>query len=95
MMTINDIVDYVARKSNLTKCDFITELSEDESTFYVIKTKETYVFEDEGDANDLVDQLRQDLQFIGVEKKYKAGKMNKAGEEVTPETWTVVAKMAH
>ena len=95
MMTINDIADYVANKPNLTKCDYSTELSEDASTFYVVKTKETYVFENEGDANDLVDQLRRDVLFIGVEKKYKAGKMNKAGEEITPETWTVIAKMAH
>ena len=61
--------------------------------FYVVKTKETYVFEDEADADVKVDAARRDPGFAGVEKKYKAGKMNKAGDVVRPETWTVVVKL--
>lgn len=96
-MTIDDVASYAAecKKKNLTKMTFDCELGEDDVTLYVVKTKETYVFEDEDEANALVDACRQNAQFIGVEKKYKAGKMSKAGEVVSPETWSVVAKMAH
>ena len=62
-------------------------------SFYITKTKETYVYEDEADADEKVDAVRRDNGFAGVEKKYKAGKMNKAGEVVKPEIWTVVAKL--
>ena len=43
----------------------------------------------------MVDEIRRNPNFLGVEKKYKAGKMNKAGDVVKPETWTVVAKIGH
>ena len=43
----------------------------------------------------MVDNVRCDPQFIGVEKKFKRGKVNKAGDVVKPDTWIVVAKLAH
>ena len=52
-MLLTNINDYVAGKQNLTKIEVVSEVDEYNSTsFYVIKTKETYVFgsEDEADA---------------------------------------------
>lgn len=93
-MKYTDIKDYIENLDNLRKIEITIEDDEEMSgSFYVTKTKETYVFEDEHDADVKVDSVRQDLGFAGVEKKYKAGKMNKAGEVTKPETWVVVAKL--
>lgn len=86
-MRYTEIKDYVDSLENLRKIEFTIEDDEEMSGgFYVVKTKETYVFEDEADADRKVDSVRQDPGFAGVEKKYKAGKMNKAGDTVKPET---------
>ena len=88
------VKDYVDGLENLKKIEITIEDDEEMSgSFYVVKTKETYVYEDEADADVKVDAVRRDIGFAGVEKKYKQGKMNKAGEVVRPETWTVVAKL--
>lgn len=93
-MRYTDIKDYVDSLENLRKIELTIEDDEEMSGgFYVVKTKETYVFEDEADADVKVDAARRDSGFAGVEKKYKAGKMNKAGDVVRPETWTVVVKL--
>ena len=93
-MRYTDIKDYVDSLENLRKIEFTIEDDEEMSGgFYVVKTKETYVYEDESDADVKVDAARRDVGFAGVEKKYKAGKMNKAGDVVRPETWTVVVKL--
>lgn len=93
-MKYTDIKDYIESLDNLRKIEITIEDDEEMSgSFYVTKTKETYVFEDEHDADVKVDSVRQDNGFAGVEKKYKAGKMNKAGEVTKPETWVVVAKL--
>lgn len=93
-MRYTDIKEYIDSLNNLRKIEITIEDDEDMSgNFYVVKTKETYVYEDESEADAKVDSVRRDLGFAGVEKKYKAGKMNKAGEQVKPETWTVVAKL--
>ena len=93
-MRYTDIKDYVDSLENLRKIEFTIEDDEEMSGgFFVVKTKETYVFEDEADADIKVDVARRDPGFAGVEKKYKAGKMNKAGDVVRPETWTVVVKL--
>ena len=94
-MTINEIKDYIEAKPALTKIEITTEQCEDATYFMVTKTKETYVFDNEEDADNLINKLRQYPNFIGVEKKYKKGKMNKAGEIVKPETWNVIAKLNH
>lgn len=93
-MIIEDIKDYVDVKPALTKIEIVTEMDED-GFFRVTKTKETYTFEDELDANKMVDNVRCDPQFIGVEKKFKRGKVNKAGDVIKADTWIVVAKLAH
>ena len=93
-MRYTDIKDYVDSLENLRKIEFTIEDDEEMSGgFFVVKTKETYVFEDEADADVKVDAARRDPGFAGVEKKYKTGKMNKAGDVVRPETWTVVVKL--
>ena len=94
-MRIEDIKEYVDARPALTKIEVTTELGADVTYFMVTKTKETYVFEDESDADKMVDELRLNPNFLGVDKKYKAGKMNKAGDVVKPETRTVVAKIGH
>lgn len=93
-MKYTDIKDYIDSLENLRKIEFTIEDDEEmNGNFYVIKTKETYVYEEESDADAKVDSVRRDVGFAGVEKKYKAGKMNKAGDVVRPETWIVVAKL--
>ena len=94
-MRIEDIKEYVDARPALTKIEVTTELSADVTYFIVTKTKETYVFEDESEADRMVDDVRRNPGFLGVDKKYKAGKMNKAGDVVKPETRTVVAKIGH
>ena len=94
-MHIEDIKEYVDARPALTKIEVTTELGADVTYFIVTKTKETYVFEDESEADRMVDDVRRNPGFLGVDKKYKAGKMNKAGDVVKPETWTVVAKIGH
>lgn len=93
-MKYTNIKDYIDGLDNLRKIEVTIEDDEEMSgSFYVTKTKETFVYEDEADADVKVDAVRRDPGFAGVEKKYKAGKMNKAGDVVRPETWTVVAKL--
>ena len=94
-MRIEDIKEYVDARPALTKIEVVTELGADVTYFIVTKTKETYVFEDESEADRMVDDVRRNPGFLGVDKKYKAGKMNKAGDVVKPETRTVIAKIGH
>lgn len=94
-MRIEDIKEYVDARPALTKIEVTTELGADVTYFIVTKTKETYVFEDESEADRMVDDVRRNPGFLGVDKKYKAGKMNKAGDVVKQETRTVVAKIGH
>lgn len=94
-MRIEDIKEYVDARPALTKIEVVTELGADVTYFLVTKTKETYVFEDESDADKMVDEIRRDPQFIGVEKKFKKGKVNKAGDVIKADTWLVIAKLAH
>lgn len=93
-MKLTELNNYVENLDNLTKIEATVELNEF-GNFYVMKTKETYVYEDEDLADNKVDYARQHSGFAGVEKKFKQGKMNKAGEIVKPETWTVVVKLNH
>ena len=92
-MRYTEIVKYIDEsEENLDTIELKLKKAED-GQFYVIKTKETFIYEDEVDADARVDGTRKDLGFAGVEKKYKQGKTNKAGEITKPETWTVVAKL--
>ena len=77
----------------MTSIEIKIEEDEEVVGFRVVKTKETYVFEDEDEALAKVDAVRQDVGFVGVDKKFKQGKVNKSGEEIRPDTWVVVAKL--
>ena len=90
-MLLTNINDYVAGKQNLTKIEVVSsEVDECSTGFYVIKTKETYVFGSEDEADAKINEARQSSSFESAKKTYKAGKMNRAGEVVKPETYTVV-----
>lgn len=92
-MRTGDIESYVNSLKNLTSIEIKIEEDEEVVGFRVVKTKETYVFEDEDEALAKVDAVRQDVGFVGVDKKFKQGKVNKGGDQVKPDTWTVVAKL--
>lgn len=93
-MKYTDIKDYIDNLDNLKKIEVTIEDDEEMSgSYYIVKTKETYVFEDEVDADEKVDAVRRDNGFAGVEKTYKPGKMNKAGEVTKAETWIVKVKL--
>lgn len=94
-MYIDQVKDYMDERPNLTKIEITTEMVPDVNVFVVTKTKETYVFEDEQSADEKVDDVRKNPNFESAKKTYKAGKLNKAGEVIKPETWTVIAVIKH
>lgn len=93
-MRLEDLSGYVAELDNLTKFEVKTE---DDTVGHLIvtETKETYVYEDEQDADNKINDARQNALFASATKKFKQGKINKSGEIVRPETWTVVIKLGH
>lgn len=93
-MRLEDLSGYVAELDNLTKFEVKTE---DDTVGHLIvtETKETYVYEDEQDADNKINDARQNPLFASATKKFKQGKINKSGEIVRPETWTVVIKLGH
>ena len=93
-MRLEDLPGYVAELSNLTKFEVKTE-DDTVGHLVVTETKETFVFDDEGDADEKIKEATANPQCLAHTKKYKQGKVNKAGEIVRPETWTVVIKLGH
>lgn len=93
-MTLNDIKTYTEQRERegLTKITFELEHNETITGFDITKTKETYTFYEEIEADRKVDEVRQHTNFAGVDKKFKQGKVNKAGEMVKPDTYLVIAK---
>lgn len=94
-MTLENLASYAQSLGpNLTKID---SKAEDDTVGHMVitETKETYVFEDEGDADEKINDARQNPLFAAATKKYKAGKINKAGEVTRAESWTVVIKLNH
>ena len=94
-MYIDQVKDYMDERPNLTKIEITTEMVPDVNVFVVTKTKETYVFEDEQSADEKVDDVRKNPNCESAKKTYKAGKLNKAGEVIKPETWTVIGVIKH
>lgn len=96
-MKYTDIKEYVdARSNNLTKFECTLECDPDEvCSYWVTKTKETYTFSSEEEADACINDARNDAGFAGCDKKFKAGKVNKKGEETRPDAWIVVLKLAH
>lgn len=93
-MRLEDLSGYVAQLDNLTKFEVKTE-DDTVGHLVVTETKETYVYEDEQDADNKINDARQNPLFASATKKFKQGKINKSGEIVRPETWTVVIKLGH
>ena len=93
-MTIQDIPSRVEelKEEGLIKCEPKAELDET-GRFYITAIKDTYAVETEAEADALINNARQDENFAGCDRKFKPGKMNKAGEITRPDTWTVVIKM--
>ncbi len=93
-MKLEDLLDYVAELgSNLTKIEI--KVAAQDGAYFVDETKETFVYDNEEDANEKVDEVRQNRGFKGVDKKDKEAKYNKDGEMTKPEAHTVVAKLLH
>ncbi len=93
-MRLSDLPNYVAELSNLTKFEVKTEVDLN-GILAVTETKETFVYEDERDADDKINSSIAHPLCKAHTKKYKTGKINKAGDIVRPETWTVVIKRGH
>lgn len=93
-MRLEDLSNYVAQLSNLVKFEI---KSEDDTVGHLVvtETKETYIYEDEQDADDKINAAIASPFCLAHTKKYKAGKINKQGEIVKPETWQVVIKLGH
>ena len=94
-MTIEQLGTYKdGLGDNLIKFEMKAECDE-MAHFYVTSTKEVYSYEDEGAADDKINEARMYSGFASAVKAFKAGKMNKAGEVVRPETWQVNIKLNH
>ena len=93
-MRLEDLPGYVVELSNLTKFEVKTE-DDTVGHLVVTETKETFVFDDEDEADEKINSAISNPLCLAHTKKYKQGKINKSGEIVKPETWTVVIKLGH
>ena len=93
-MRLEDLPNYVSMLNNLTKFEVKTE---DDTCGHLVvtETKETYVYEDEGEADEKINTAVTNPLCIGHSKKYKQGKIGKNGDILKNETWTVVIKLGH
>lgn len=94
-MYFTDLAEYVdGLDTFLSKFEVKSEMNE-AGKLMVTETKETYVYDDEDDADKKINEARQDIGFLEAKKKFKQGKVNKNGEITRPDTWTVVIKLSH
>ena len=93
-MKVSEVQNYIDNAENLRKMDLKTEYSDDDGNFYVVETKETYEFADEVDADRKIDEMHQDPGFKAAEKKFKAGKINKAGEVLREDVYLAIIKIS-
>ena len=84
------VLDNKIQENGLTKGSIDFEVQDGKVLF--TKMKSVCVLEDEDSADELVDAVRQNQNFISVEKKFKQGKVNKQGDPVRPDIWSVTAK---
>ena len=97
-MKISDLQSYVddLARNGLVKIEIKADFNEDAGEdFYISETKETFHFGAEEEADAKINEVRQFNGFKAAEKKFKAGKMNKAGEMTRPDIWVVVVKLLH
>ena len=100
MMIFDSLGDYIkkATAKGLVHIEPVLEAdvaNEDYDSFFVTKTKEIYHLGGEKEADGLIDEARQDPSFVGCDKKFKAGKVNKQGEQLKPDVWIVTIKFSH
>lgn len=97
-MKLDTLLTYIEQcaKDGLVKATIEIDSTGDyDGVFYVTKTKETYSYDGEGKADDKIDEVKDNPGFSGVDKKFKAGKTNKAGEIVRADEYQVIAKISH
>ena len=99
-MILSKLENYIQEKNaeGLTNIQATLELDAETtaSIYYVTKTKETYVYGTEDEADAKINEARQLDGFTSAKKKFKPGKISKkTGEELTPDTYTVVIELAH
>lgn len=93
-MELKNLLTYVeGLGANLIKIEI--KVAAENGAYFIDETKETYVYEDEADADEKVNEVRQNPGFKGVDKKDKEAKYNKNGEMTKPESHTVVVKLLH
>ena len=93
-MNYRDFINYVENRKveGLNKIDVSIEWLDDEGDYTVLKTKETYIYFDEESADSAINDFRQQPEFVGCDKKFKQGKMNKAGEMIKSDERIVAVK---
>lgn len=97
-MKLDDLIVYVkqAQADGLVKATIEIDSTGDYAgVFYVTKTKETYSYDSEDKSDAKVDEVKDNPGFTGVDKKFKPGKTNKAGEIVRADEYQVIAKIEH
>ena len=97
-MKLDTLLTYIEQCAHdgLTKMTIEIDSTGDyDGVFYVTKTKETYSYDSESKSDAKVDEVKDNPGFTGVDKKFKAGKVNKAGEIVRADEYQVIAKIAH
>lgn len=99
-MELKELQEYIEQRNceGLTNIQVTLELETEttQNIYYVTKTKETYIYGSENEADEKIDEARQLNGFTSAKKKFKAGKISKkSGEELTPDTYTVVIELAH
>lgn len=99
-MKLQELQTYIEKKNKegLTKIEVSMEVDPGltEDVYWVTKTKETYVYGSEDEADAKIDEVRQLPGFAGCDKKFKQGKVSKkTGEELTPDTYTAIVKINH
>lgn len=99
-MIFDTLPEYVkkAAEKGLVRIEPVIEAdtaNQDFEAFFVTKTKETYWLGSEEEADNLIDEARKNPNFVGCDKKFKAGKINKQGEQLKPDVWVVSIKLSH
>ena len=96
-MKLSQLDNYIRKAQNDGLVEIQVKLALDAETtstdFDVVKTKEVYNYGDEHSADVKIDEVRELNGFVGVKKKFKAGKWNKAGEELRPDIWSITVEI--
>lgn len=91
-MTLEDFNSYVvSRGDSLVTIEPKFECGETVGTFYLVRSKETYIYGDEEEADAKINEARQLAGFESAKKTFKEGKVSKkTGEQISDDEWKVV-----